>query len=79
MRLFIRNTVIESPYILAPRYYETTALYPISHRYFEDGFGWSAAPKPKFDYEAKFEYIDESELELTGEDIKHQQLAGGRL
>ena len=80
LNLVVGNTVIESPSYLASRYYETTALYPIWYRYFENGFRWIAGPKPKLNYEAKLPYYrDESERELTGEDIKHQQLTGGRL
>ena len=80
LNLVVGNTVIESPSYLASRYYETTALYPIWYRYFENGFRWIAGPKPKLNYEVQLPYFrDESERELTGEDIKHQQLTGGRL
>ena len=80
LNLVVGNTVIESPSYLASRYYETTAFYPIWYRYFENGFRWVAAPKPKLNYEAKLPYFrDETARELTDEDIKHQQLTGGRL
>ena len=80
LNLVIGNTVIESPSYLASRYYETTAFYPIWYRYFENGFRWIAGPKPKLNYEAMLPYYrDESERELTDEDIKYQQLTGGRL
>lgn len=80
LNLVVGNTVIESPSYLASRYYETTAFYPIWYKYLENGFRWIAGPKPKLNYEAKLPYFrDESERELTDEDIKHQQLTGGRL
>lgn len=80
LNLVVGNNVIESPSYLASRYYETTAFYPIWYRYFENGFKWIAGPKPKLNYEARLPYFrDENERELTDEDIKHQQLTGGRL
>lgn len=80
LNLVVGNTVIESPSYLASRYYEPTAFYPILYKYFDNGFKWIAGPKPKLNYEAKLPYFrDESERELTDEDLKHQQLTGGRL
>ncbi|MGY8903036.1 MAG: hypothetical protein ACKVIH_00595 [Burkholderiales bacterium] len=80
LNLVVGNNVIESPSYLASRYYETSALYPIWYQYFDKGFKWIAAPKPMLDYEAKLPYFrDENERVLTDEDLKHQQLTGGRL
>jgi len=81
LNLVVGNTVIESPSYLASRYYETTALYPIWYdKYLKQGFRWIAGPKPRLDYEAKLPYFrDENERVLTDEDIKHQELTGGRL
>lgn len=80
LNLVVGNTVIESPSYLASRYYETTALYPIWYEYLNQGFRWIAGPKPRLDYEAKLPYFrDENERVLTDEDLKHQELTGGRL
>jgi glycine amidinotransferase/scyllo-inosamine-4-phosphate amidinotransferase 1 len=80
LNLVVGNCVIESPSYLESRYYETTGMYPIWYRYFEKGFKWIAGPKPMLNYDAKLPYFrDEKERELTEEDIKHQQLTGGRL
>lgn len=80
LNLVVGNTVVESPSYLENRYYETSALYPIWYQYLELGFRWIAAPKPMLNYEVKLPYFrDETERELTEEDIKHQNLTGGRL
>lgn len=80
LNLVVGNSVIESPSYLESRYYETTCMYPIWYEYFKNGFQWIAGPKPMLNYEAKLPYFrDESARELTEEDIKHQQLTGGRL
>lgn len=80
LNLVVGNTVIESPSYLANRYYETTAFYPIWYEYLENGFRWIAAPKPKLNYEVKLPYFrNENERELTSEDLKHQELASGRI
>ena len=80
LNLVVGNTVSDSPSCLASRYYETTALYPIWYRNFESGFSWIAGPKPKLKDRVMPPYFrDGSEREFTDEDIKHQQLTGGRL
>ena len=80
LNLVVGNTVIESPSHSSSRYYETAALYPIWYEYFKSGFRWIAAPKPRLDYTVKLPYFrDESERVLTQEDVRHQQLTGGRL
>jgi N-dimethylarginine dimethylaminohydrolase len=80
LNLIVGNSVIESPSYVPSRYYETTALYQIWYDYFEKGFRWIAGPKPQLDYEVSQPYFtDENKRELTAEDIKHQELTGGRL
>jgi glycine amidinotransferase len=80
LNLVVGNSVIESPSYLESRYYETTTLYPIWYKYFENGFRWIAGPKPTLNYDVKLPYFrDESARELTAEDIKHQELTGGRI
>lgn len=80
LNLVVGNTVIESPSYLESRYFETTTMYPIWYRYFENGFRWIAGPKPMLNYPVKLPYfIDENQRELTSEDKRHQELTGGRL
>ena len=80
LNLVVGNSVIESPSYLESRYYETTTMYPIWYRYFENGFRWIAGPKPMLNYPIRLPYFrDEKDRELTSEDIKHQELTGGRV
>ena len=80
LHLVVGNTVIESPSYLESRYYEATAMYPIWYKYFEQGFKWIAGPKPKLNYLVKPPYFrSEDERVLTNEDLKHQELTGGRV
>jgi N-dimethylarginine dimethylaminohydrolase len=80
LNLVVGNTVVESPSYLESRYYETACLYPIWYEYLKNGFRWIAGPKPLLNYEAKLPYFrDDSARVLTEEDLKHQQLTGGRL
>ena len=76
----VGNNVIESPSPVRSRYFETTALYPIWYEYFEAGFRWIAGPKPRLEGEVLSAYFrDETERELTPEDIRYQELTRGRL
>ena len=81
LNLIVGNNVIESPSHNISRYFETTALYEIWYeKYFEKGFRWIAGPKPKLISDPVLPYFrDESSRALTDEDIKHQELTGGRL
>ena len=80
LNLVVGNTVVESPSYMESRYYETACLYPIWYEYLKNGFRWIAGPKPLLNYEAKLPYFrDDSARVLTEEDVKHQQLTGGRL
>ncbi len=81
LNLVVGNSVIESPSHNISRYFETTALYEIWYeKYFENGFKWIAAPKPKLETDPVLPYFrDNSERVLTDEDIRHQELTGGRL
>lgn len=80
LNLVVGNSVIESPSHNISRYFETTALYEIWYEYFEEGFKWIAAPKPKLINNPVEPYFrDESERSLTDEDIMHQKLTNGRL
>jgi len=80
LNLVVGNAVIESPSYLESRYYEPSTMYHIWYEYFERGFKWIAAPKPLLNYEVKLPYfVDEESRQLTEEDLKHQELTGGRL
>ena len=80
LNLVVGNNVIESPSPVRSRYFETTALYPIWYEYFEAGFRWIAGPKPRLEGEVLSAYFrDETERELTPEDIRYQELTRGRL
>lgn len=80
LNLVVGDMVIESPSHDASRYFETTTLYDIWYEYYEKGFKWIAAPKPKLNYDVLQPYYrDENERKLTDEDQKHLELTNGRL
>lgn len=80
LHLVIGNTVIESPSPLKSRYFEATALYHIWYEYLKEGFRWIAGPKPVLSGEILSPYYrDENDRKLTEEDIRYQELTGGRL
>ena len=80
LNLVVGNSVIESPSHNISRYFETTALYEIWYHYFEEGFKWIAAPKPKLITNPVEPYFrDESKRTLTEEDLMHKKLTNGRL
>ena len=80
LNLVVGNSVIESPSHNISRYFETTALYEIWYNYFEEGFKWIAAPKPKLITNPVEPYFrDESKRTLTEEDLMHKKLTNGRL
>ena len=80
LHLIVGNTVIDSPSHHISRYFETTALYPIWYKYFDEGLRWISGPKPKLAEEVIKPYFrNENDRILTEEDIKHQELTGGRL
>ncbi len=80
LHLVVGNNVIESPSPLRCRYYEATALYDIWYEYFAKGLRWVTGPKPKLAGEVLTAYYrDENERSLTPEDVRYQQLTGGRL
>ena len=78
--MVVGNTVIESPSHNISRYFETTSLYHIWYHYFDLGFKWIAAPKPKLEKNPVLPYYrNEQDRPLTEEDLRHQELTGGRL
>ncbi len=80
LNLVIGNHVIESPSPHISRYFETTAMYDIWYKYFEEGFTWISAPKPVLKKNPLQPYYrNEEERALTDEDLKHKELTKGRL
>ncbi len=80
LNLVVGNNVIESPSQNISRYFETTALYDIWYKYFEEGFTWISAPKPILKQNPLKPYFrDEKNRKLTDEDIKHKELTKGRI
>ena len=80
LNLVIGNHVIESPSPHISRYFETTAMYDIWYKYFEEGFTWISAPKPVLKKNPLQPYYrNEEERALTDEDLKYKELTKGRL
>jgi glycine amidinotransferase/scyllo-inosamine-4-phosphate amidinotransferase 1 len=80
LHLIVGNNVIESASPVKSRYFEATALYDVWYQYFQDGFRWLVAPKPRLAGEILSPYFrDENARELTKEDFRYQELTSGRL
>ena len=80
LHLIVGNNVIESSSPVKSRYFEATALYNVWYKYFKSGFKWLVAPKPTLEGEVLSAYFrSEDSRELTPEDIRYQELTGGRL
>ncbi len=80
LHLIVGNSVIESSSPVRSRYFEATALYEVWYEYFERGFTWLVAPKPRLEGEVMLSYFrDEGSRELTHEDLKYRELTDGRL
>jgi N-dimethylarginine dimethylaminohydrolase len=81
LHLVVGNTVVESPSPLKSRYFEATALYKIFYQYLKNGgFRWISGPKPQLTGDVLTPYFrDENARKLTAEDVRYQELTGGRL
>lgn len=80
LNLVVGNNVIESPSQSISRYFETTTLYDIWYKYFEEGFTWISAPKPLLKNDPLEPYFkDEKDRVLTEEDFRHKELTKGRV
>ncbi len=77
--LVVGNTVVESPSHLRCRYFEATALYPILYSYFDTGFRWIAAPKPKLIGDTLTPYYRDEYGKLSEEDMRYKELTSGRV
>ncbi len=80
LHLVVGNTVIASPSHDRSRYFEPFALYDIWYQYLDQGFRWIAAPPPRLRDEVLVPYYrDESERELSTEDVRYKELTNGRI
>jgi len=79
LHLVVGNTVIVSPSPTRCRYFEPNAFYDIWYHYFEEGFRWIIAPKPRLIGNYLVPYYRDGEAILTEEDKLHRELSGGRV
>ena len=80
LHLIVGNNVIESASPVKDRYFEATALYNVWYKYFEEGFRWLVAPKPRLEGDVLTPYFrPEEERILTNEDKEYQKLTKGRI
>jgi len=80
LHLVVGNTVIESPSHVHSRFFESYSLYPIWYSYFENGFRWISAPKPRLEVNpTELFSLSPSGRELTAEDRRFSELTGGRI
>lgn len=80
LHLIVGNNVIESPSHLRSRYFEATALHSIFYDYFKQGFRWISAPKPRLIGDILIPYYrGQDEKKLSPEDLRYQELTGGRV
>jgi glycine amidinotransferase len=71
LHLVVGNTVIESASPRKHRYFESSGLHNIWYSYFEEGFRWITAPKPKLvgDYARPFYENGERFIKLSEDEI----------
>ncbi len=79
LHLVVGDAVIVGPSPTRCRYFEPNALSAIWYQYFEDGFRWVAAPKPKLVGTYLVPYYKDGEEIVTEEDVLHRTLSGGRV
>ncbi len=79
IHMVIGDTVIVSPSPSQFRYFEPNAFYDIWYQYFEDGFKWITAPKPRLIGEYIIPYYRDGYVEMTREDILQRKHMGGRI
>lgn len=78
LHIVVGDKVIASPTSVRTRQYEPFALYDIWYQYFEEGFTWIEAPKPRLLGEYVLPLYRVGEELITEEDIMHRKLSGGR-
>lgn len=78
LHLVVGNKVIVSASAARTRQYEVDSLYDIWYHYFEEGFTWISAPRPRLLGTYVVPYQRVGEEVITEEDVLHQKLSGGR-
>lgn len=79
LHIVVGNMLIESPSPTRCRYFEPNAFYDIWHHYFNKGFTWVTAPKPKLTGKYLIPYYKQGEEIITEEDVMQGALSGGRM
>jgi len=77
LHLVVGDKVIVSPSSAKFRYFEPTSFNDIWYHYFDEGFNWITAPKPKLKGEYLLPYYEKGKEIITEEDILHSKLGGG--
>ena len=75
LHLVVGNTVIESPSHEKHRYFEATSLYDIWYKYFEEGFRWINAPKPRLSGDYKTTVIENGKTQMSSTGLPLTKLA----
>ena len=75
LHLVVGNTVIESPSHEKHRYFEATSLYDVWYKYFEEGFRWINAPKPRLSGDYKTTVIESGKTQMSSTGLPLTKLA----
>lgn len=75
LHLVVGNSVIESPSHEKFRYYEGSSLYDIWYKYFEEGFRWINAPKPRLSGNFKSQIIENGQIQMSTTGLPLTRLA----
>jgi hypothetical protein len=78
IHIIFGDTVIVGPSSARCRYFEPNAFYDIWYEYFNSGFKWITAPKPRLQGRYLVPYYSDGQEVLTDEDRIQQKLSGGR-
>ena len=78
LHLIVGDTVIVGSSSTRARYFEPDAFSDIWYHYFDEGFRWVAAPRPKLIGNIQESFYEKGKEQITSEDIKHRALSGGR-
>ncbi len=77
IHLVVGDKVIVGPSSAKFRYFEPMSFNEIWYNYFEKGFKWIAAPRPRLIGEYVIPYYVKGQEEITEEDVLHAKLGGG--
>jgi glycine amidinotransferase/scyllo-inosamine-4-phosphate amidinotransferase 1 len=78
LHIVVGDAVIVSSSPVKCRYFEPNAFHDIWYNYFEEGFKWITAPKPKLVGDYLVPYYAKGEKGVTREDVLHAELSKGR-